>query len=164
MRSTFPMLAVPFVSLVLVSSAGAQGVLMERNVSTMMAKTIAETALEQCQKDGYRVTVAVVDRAGQLRVLLRGDGTSPHTIEMARRKAFTARTFRQTTIDFAKRTETGPGAALRNVTDVIAAGGGVPIKVGEDVIGAIGVSGAPGGDKDEVCANTGIAKVADQLK
>ena len=164
MRSTFPMLAVPFVSLVLVSSASAQGVLMERNVSTMMAKTIAETALEQCQKDGYRVTVAVVDRAGQLRVLLRGDGTSPHTIEMARRKAFTARTFRQTTIEFAKRTETGPGAALRNVTDVIAAGGGVPIKVGEDVIGAIGVSGAPGGDKDEVCANTGIAKVTDQLK
>src|SRR5712691_8442570 len=141
-------------------SAGAQ-VLMERNVSVKMALTIAETALAEC---GLRVSVAVVDRAGRLRVFLQGDGAAPHNIELARRKAYTARTFGRTSLEWAQRTETTlPGQ--RELTDVIPLQGGVPIKVGEDTIGGVGLSGAPnGGPQEEACGKAGIAKVADQLK
>ena len=141
-------------------SAGAQ-VLMERNVSVHMALTIAETALAEC---GTRVSVAVVDRAGRLRVFLQGDGAAPHNIELARRKAYTARTFGRTSIEWAQRTETNvPGQ--RALSEVIPLQGGVPIKVGEDTIGGIGLSGAPmGGPQEEACGKAGIAKVADQLK
>jgi uncharacterized protein GlcG (DUF336 family) len=141
-------------------SAGAQ-VLNEKNVSLKMALTIAETAQEQC---GSRVSVAVVDRTGRLKVFLQGDGAAPHNIELARRKAYTANTFGRTSIEWAKRTETQvPGQ--RALTDVIPLQGGVPIKVGETTIGGIGLSGAPkGGQQEEDCGNAGIAKVADQLK
>ena len=101
-------------------SAGAQ-VLTERNVSVHMALTIAETALAEC---GARVSVAVVDRAGRLRVFLQGDGAAPHNIELARRKAYTALTFRRTSADWAKRTAEGDIAGQRSLTDVIPLGGG----------------------------------------
>jgi uncharacterized protein GlcG (DUF336 family) len=141
-------------------AAGAQ-VLMERDVSVKMALAIAETALAEC---GQRVSVAVVDRAGRLRVFLQGDGAAPHNIELARRKAYTARTFGRTSLEWAQRTETTlPGQ--RELTDVIPLQGGVPIKVGNDTIGGIGLSGAPnGGPQEEACGIAGIAKVADQLK
>ena len=142
------------------SSATAQ-VLMQRDVSLRMALTIAEAALAQC---GITTSVAVVDRAGRLRVFLQGDGAAPHNLELARRKAYTARTFRQTSADWAKRTETiNPGQ--RMLTDVIPLMGGVPINVGEETIGGVGLSGAPmGGVQEEACAKAGIAKVADQLR
>ncbi len=142
------------------SSANAQ-VLMQRDVSLRMALTIAEAALAQC---GITTSVAVVDRAGRLRVFLQGDGAAPHNLELARRKAYTARTFRQTSADWAKRTETiNPGQ--RMLTDVIPLMGGVPINVGEETIGGVGLSGAPmGGVQEEACAKAGIAKVADQLR
>lgn len=151
--ATVAMLSVP-------SSAGAQ-VLTEHNVSVKMALTIAETALAEC---GARVSVAVVDRAGRLKVFLQGDGARPHNIELARRKAYTANTFGRTSIEWAKRTETNvPGQ--RALTDVIPLQGGVPIKVGDDTIGGVGLSGAPkGGPQEEACGMAGIAKVADQLK
>jgi uncharacterized protein GlcG (DUF336 family) len=141
-------------------TAGAQ-VLMERNVGIKMALTIAQTALAEC---GDRVSVAVVDRAGRLRVFLQGDGAAPHNIELARRKAYTARTFGRTSIEWAQRTETQvPGQ--RQLSEVIPLQGGVPIKVGEDTIGGVGLSGAPnGGPQEEACGKAGIAKVADQLK
>jgi uncharacterized protein GlcG (DUF336 family) len=141
-------------------SAGAQ-VLTERNVSVRMALTIAETALAEC---GARVSVAVVDRAGRLRVFLQGDGAAPHNIELARRKAYTARTFGRTSLEWAQRTETNvPGQ--RSLSEVIPLQGGVPIKVGEDTIGGVGLSGAPnGGPQEEACGKAGIAKVADQLR
>ncbi len=146
-------------------SAAAQGVIMERNVSLMMARAIADGAMEFCAKNGRGVSVAVVDRAGQVRVLYRGDATPPHSPELARRKAYTSRTFRRTSMEWAKRTETGGPVGQRNLADVIPLGGGVPIMVGDDTIGAIGVSGAQGGQEaDEACARAGIAKVADQLK
>jgi uncharacterized protein GlcG (DUF336 family) len=141
-------------------SAGAQ-VLMHRDVSLRMALTIAEAALAEC---GTTTSVAIVDRAGRLRLFLQGDNASPHNIELARRKAYTARTFRQPSAEWAKRTETA-NAGQRMLTDVIPLGGGMPINIGEETIGGIGLSGATGGQpKEEACAKAGIAKVADQLK
>ncbi len=136
-------------------------VLMQRDVSLRMALTIAETAIAEC---GINASVAVVDRAGRVRVLLQGDNANPHNMELARRKAYTARTFRQPSSAWAKRTET-TNAGQRMLEDVIPLGGGVPINVGEETVGAVGLSGAPGGQvKEEACANAGIAKVAHQLK
>jgi len=141
-------------------SAGAQ-VLTQRDVSLRMALAIAETALAQC---GVNTSVAVVDRAGRLRVFLQGDNANPHNIELARRKAYTARTFRQPSAQWAQRTET-TNSGQRMLADVIPLGGGMPINVGEDTIGGVGLSGAVGGQpKEEACATAGIAKVGDQLK
>jgi uncharacterized protein GlcG (DUF336 family) len=145
-------------------SAAAQGVLTEKSVSMLMAKAIAEGAVEQCTKDGFSVAVVVVDRAGVPRVMLRGDGTNPHNVENATRKAYTARTFRTSSGEWAKRTADPAAAGPRLLSGTIGLAGALPIKVGDDTIGAVGVSGAPGGDKDEVCAAAGIAKVQAQLK
>jgi uncharacterized protein GlcG (DUF336 family) len=145
-----------------VISSGAEAqVLMQRDVSLKMALTIAMTASEQC---GTRASIAVVDRAGRIKVWMAGDEGSPHNLELARRKAYTARTFRSPSAAWAKRTET-TNQGQRLLADVIPLGGGMPIMVGEDAIGGIGLSGAPGGQpKEEACASAGIAKVADQLK
>ena len=135
--------------------------LVHRDLSLKMALTIAQAALDQC---GYTTSIAVVDRAGRVRVLLEGDNASPHNAELARRKAYTARTFRTPSSEWAKRTETA-NAGQRELTDVIPLGGGMPIKVGEDTIGGVGLSGAMGGQPvEEKCATAGITKVADQLK
>jgi uncharacterized protein GlcG (DUF336 family) len=140
--------------------AGAQA-LMQRDVSLRMGLKIAEAALAEC---GDRTSVAIVDRAGRLRVFLQGDNASPHNIELARRKAYTARTFRMPSAEWAKRTETA-NQGQRALADVIPLGGGMPINIGEETIGAIGLSGAIGGQpKEEACAVAGIAKVADELK
>ena len=141
--------------------AGAQ-VLTEKNISIKMALTIAETALTDCTS---RVSVAVLDRSGRMRVFLQGDNASPHNLELARRKAYTALTFRRPSAEWAKRTATGDVTGQRSLAEVIPLGGGVPIMIGEDAVGAVGLSGAPGGQpKEEACAKAGIAKVADQLK
>ena len=142
-------------------SAGAQ-VLTEKNISIRMAMQIAETALTECTP---RVSVAVLDRAGRMRVFLQGDNASQHNLELARRKAYTALTFRRPSAEWAKRTAEGDVTGQRSLADVIPLGGGVPIMIGEDAVGAIGLSGAPGGQpKEEACAKAGIAKVADQLR
>jgi uncharacterized protein GlcG (DUF336 family) len=140
-------------------SADAQ-VLTEHDVSVRMALTIAEAALAEC---GTRVSVAVVDRAGRLRLFLQGDGASPHNLELARRKAYTAETFGRTSLEWAQRAKTvNPGQLM--LTDVMTQQGGVPIKIGNETIGGVGLSGAPnGGKQEEACARAGIAKVADQL-
>jgi uncharacterized protein GlcG (DUF336 family) len=160
---SFRMLAVAGVAAALVvpASANAQ-VLSEKNISVKIALTIAETALTECTP---RVSIAVLDRAGRMRVFLQGDGASPHNLELARRKAYTALTFRRTSADWAKRTAEGDVMGQRSLTDVIPLGGGVPIMIGEEAIGSIGLSGAPGGQpKEEACAKAGIAKVQDQLR
>ena len=142
-------------------SAGAQ-VLTEKNISIKMAMTIAETALNDCTP---RVSVAILDRAGRLRVFLQGDNASPHNLELARRKAYTALTFRRSSAEWAKRTAEGDVTGQRQLAEVIPLGGGVPIMIGEDAVGSVGLSGAPGGQpKEEACAKAGIAKVADQLR
>jgi uncharacterized protein GlcG (DUF336 family) len=145
----------------LASPADAQ-VITHRDVGVRMGLAIAVGALDQCEKDGNNVSVAVVDRAGRLRVFLQSDNANPHNIELARRKAYTARTFGRTSAEWAKRT-TEMLAAQRELADVIALRGGVPIKVGNETIGAVGVSGSSS-EGDEKCAMAGLAKVADQLK
>ena len=151
----------------LISPASAQ-LITEKSLPMAMAVTIAQTAAETCKGQGYRVSVTVVGRDGEVRVALRGDGTSPHTFENSRRKAYTARTFRVSSAEFAKRL-TDPARAPNTqaqatLPGVIALAGALPIMAGEEVIGAVGVSGAPGGERDEACAKAGIDKVADQLK
>ena len=154
---------VAFGALLLVPSSGRAQVLTERDVSVRMGLAIAEAALAQC---GANTSVAVVDRAGRVRVLLQGDGASPHNLELARRKAYTALTFRRTSAEWAAHTGADtPLAGQRMLADVIPLQGGVPIKVGEETIGGVGLSGAPmGGQQEEACAKAGIAKVADQLR
>lgn len=145
-------------------AASPQGLVMQRNLSLGLAKTMAEAALAACHERGYHTTVAVVDRAGQLLVLLRDEQASPQTAEMARRKAYTARMFRSTTADFQKRTAENPAySAQRNLTDILALSGGVPIKVGDETVGAVGSAGSTL-EQDDACAKAGVAKVADQLK
>jgi uncharacterized protein GlcG (DUF336 family) len=144
--------------------AQAQGLVTERSLSLAMAKTIAEAAQGECRAKGFHTTVAVVDRAGQLLVLLRDEQAAPHTVEMARRKAYTARMFRIPTAEFQKRTTPDqPIAGQRELTDMIALSGGVPIKLGEETIGGVGSAGS-NLDSDDACAKAGIAKVADLLK
>jgi uncharacterized protein GlcG (DUF336 family) len=138
--------------------------LTEKNVSMRMALAIIEGVLEQCAKDGHKVSVVIVGNDGAVRASLRGDGTAPHTMEFARKKAYTARTRNMTSLEFMKLTDNPASAYLKQIPDVVAVGGGVPIRAGNVPIGAVGVSGAPGGEKDEVCANAGIEKVAEQLK
>jgi len=142
----------------------AQGVVMQRNLSLGLAKNIAEAALAECQSKGFHTSVVVVDRAGQVLVMLRDEQASAQTAEMARRKAYTARMFRITTMEFQKRTAGDvPASAQRDVADILALSGGAPIKVGEETIGAVGSSGSSL-ESDDACAKAGIAKVAGQLK
>ena len=151
-------------SVLAVSPALAQAPQVEKNVSMAMALAIIQGTIEQCTKDGYKVSVVIVDKAGNVAASVRGDGTNPHTMEFGRLKAYTSRTRGQTSLEFMKLTSDPANAYLKQIPNTVAVGGGVPIKAGNEVIGAVGVSGAPGGEKDEVCANAGIAKVADALK
>jgi uncharacterized protein GlcG (DUF336 family) len=145
------------------STVLAQGLVTQKNVSLAMAQTIAQAALAQCESMGFKVSVAVVDRGGLTIVMLRGDGAGLHTPEGAERKAYTARTFSQPSADFVKRLSDRPDTVgSRQYTRVLALGGGLPIKAGNEVVGAVGVSGSPG--KDDVCSQAGIDKVADQLR
>jgi uncharacterized protein GlcG (DUF336 family) len=141
----------------------AQGLVMQRNLSLAMAKTIAEATLAECKSKGFNTAAAVVDRAGQVLVILRDEQATAQTAEMARRKAYTARMFRLTTLDFQKRTSDPTLAAQRDVADILALGGGVPIQVGNDTIGGVGSSGSSQ-EMDDACAKAGVAKVAEQLK
>jgi uncharacterized protein GlcG (DUF336 family) len=153
----------PVLFLVLSTPAGAQ-LLVHKDLTVAIAKTIVETSIESCKARGWSVSAVVVDRAGETLVAMRGDNASPHTMENARRKAYTARTFRQTTAEYAKKYVEHNPVVMQQVTlpGVIAIPGGVPIKVGEDVIGGVGLSGSPG--KDEECVQAGLDKVKEQLK
>ncbi len=151
-------------SILVAAPASAQAPQVEKNISMAMALAIIQGTIEQCTKDGYKVSVTIVDKAGNVAAQIRGDGTNPHTMEFGRLKAYTARTRGQTSLEFMKLVADPANAYLKQIPNTVAVGGGVPIKAGNEVIGAIGVSGAPGGEKDEVCANAGIAKVADALK
>jgi uncharacterized protein GlcG (DUF336 family) len=145
------------------SSAVAQGVVTQKTLSLAMAQTIANAAIAKCQSMGFKIAVSVLDRGGLALVMLRDESASLHTVESSDRKAYTARTFRQPSAAIVKRILDNPAVAgFKEYTRVIALAGGLPIKIGNDVIGAIGVSGSPG--KDDDCAQAGIDKIADQLK
>lgn len=145
--------------------AAAQGVVMQRNVSLPMAKAIAEATLAACKAKGFNTAAAVVDRAGEVLVLMRDEQATPQVGEMARRKAYTARMFRVPTSEFQKRTAdaTAGNAAQRDLADILALSGGMPIKVGEETIGAVGSAGS-NLEMDEACAKAGIDHVAQLLK
>ena len=149
------------------ASADAQA-LMQKNISVAQAMAAATAAIDKCGRaDGQvTITVAVVDRAGDVRLIINGDTASPHNLELARRKAYTARTFRRPSLEWAKGTlGDSPQAGQRELADVIPLGGGVPIMIGNETIGAVGVSGSAGGQPgDEECAKAGIAAIAAQLK
>jgi uncharacterized protein GlcG (DUF336 family) len=138
--------------------------LVHHDLSYAIARTIAETAMESCTAKGYAVSVVVVDRDGEDIVAFRGDNAGPHTLENARRKAYTARSFRTSTATYAKRFADNDPVVREQVTlpRVIAIPGGLPVKAGDDVIGGVGLSGTPG--VDEPCVQAGLDKVADQLK
>ena len=147
----------------LVTPASAQ-LLARKDLSAATALAIAETAIATCTANGYRVSATVVGRNGEVIVQIRGDGTGPHTMENSFKKAYTARTFRIASGEMEDRLKKNPAMGAQYLTGFTTAQGALPIKVGEDVIGAVGVSGAPGGEKDEACVKAGLDKVADQLK
>jgi uncharacterized protein GlcG (DUF336 family) len=151
-------------SMLAAAPALAQAPQVEKNISMAMAIAIIQGTLEQCTKDGYKVSVVIVDKGGNVAASVKGDGTNPHTMEFARLKAYTARTRGQTSAATQKQMEDPAFAFLKQIPGVVGIGGGVPIKAGNELIGGVGVSGAPGGEKDEACANAGLAKVADALK
>ena len=136
----------------------------QKSLSPAMVVTMAQTAMETCKANGYRVSVTILGNAGEVLIQLRGEGVGRHTMENSQRKAYTARTFRVPSGVWAENLAKDPIRAGQFLTGVIAFAGALPIKVGDDVIGAIGVSGAPGGEKDEACAKAAIDKVADQLQ
>ena len=131
-----------------VATADAQ-LLEHKDLSAAIAVTIAQTAIETCKANGYAVSATVVGRNGEIIVQVRGDNTGPHTIENSMRKAYTARTFRSPSGALVDRVKADPTLGLVHLTNVIANQGALPIKVGDEVIGAVGASGAPGGEKDE---------------
>jgi uncharacterized protein GlcG (DUF336 family) len=147
----------------LASPASAQ-LMQRKDLTAAIALTIAETAIATCKTNGYNVSVTVVGRNAETLVQVRGDNTGPHTMENSMRKAYTARTFRIPSGDMVTRVKNDPTLGLIHLSNVIANQGALPIKVGDDTIGAAGASGAPGGEKDEACIKAGIDKVADQLK
>jgi uncharacterized protein GlcG (DUF336 family) len=125
----------------------------------------AQAALGRCRANGFQVAVAVVDRMGVVQVLLRDRFAGPHTPETASGKAWTAVSFRTNTTALADATQAGrPQSGIRNRPGVVAVGGGLMIEAGGSILGAIGVSGAPGGKEDDVCAAAGIAAVKDSLE
>ena len=150
-------------ALALAQPASAQ-LVVHRDISAATALMIVQTAIETCKANGYAVSSTVVGRNGEIIAQARGDNTGPHTIENSFRKAYTARTFRIPSGEMVERVKKDPTMGAIHLTNIIANQGALPIKVGDEVIGAAGASGAPGGEKDEACVKAALDKVADQLK
>jgi uncharacterized protein GlcG (DUF336 family) len=146
------------------ATPASAALIMHKDLSYSVAKTIAEAVIAACTAKGYPESVVVVDRDGEMLVAMRGDEAAPHTMENARRKAYTAMTFKQTTAEYAKKLNDGNPVVRQQITlpNVIAIPGGVPIKAGDVVIGGVGASGSPGFDDD--CVAAGLDAVKDQLQ
>ena len=142
-----------------------EGTFQSKSLTPETALTAARAAMDACRKQGYQVAVAVTDKAGITQVLLRDRYAGPHTIEVATNKAWTAASFRTSTAALAIDTQSGrPMSGLRNVPRFLAIGGGQVIEAGGSTLGAIGVSGAPGGEADDSCAAAGIKAIADAIE
>jgi uncharacterized protein GlcG (DUF336 family) len=126
-----------------------------------LASKAIQTSLDACNKDGYRVSVSVVDRAGVLRAMVRADGAGSHTVDSSRKKAYTAASLRRSTTELAELINKVPTLqALGKMNDhVLMLGGGFPIEIGGEIVGGIGVSGAPGTHLDDACAQAGLAAI-----
>ena len=140
----------------------APGLISERSISANAAMELATTALEKCRADGYKVTITVLNRHARTSVVVSDDGVNPHTIENSMRKAYTAFTTRNPSVEMAKRTQPGL-AGFMQLEKITTVEGGLPIFSGKELIGAVGISGAPGGEKDSACAQAGIDKIAKSL-
>ena len=143
----------------------AQALVTERTLSLDAAREAASAALERCRKDGYQVTVTVLNKSGRTKVVLHDEGAGPHTLENSFKKAYTTITFRgETSGDFGRRVgKNPPPHPALHLGNVTTAEGALPIKAGNELVGAIGVSGAPGGARDAVCAQAGIDRIAREL-
>lgn len=147
------------------AAASAQAVRTEKNMSLELANQIASASVAACAANGYAVTATVVDRAGSVRAVQRADNAGPHTLAASQQKAFTSASAKNTTQAIMEGAQKNPAAAnLVHIPGYLLLGGGVPVKVGNEVIGAVGIGGAPGGHLDEQCAMTALDKVKDQLK
>lgn len=139
------------------SALASEATFTTRSLTLETATKAAQAALAACRKAGYQVGVAITDRSGVVQVFLRDRFAGAHTVDVAARKAWTSASFRMTTTALAAETQAGrPMSGLRSTPNVMAIGGGLPIEASGAVIGAIGVSGAPGGDADDACAKAGI--------
>ncbi len=145
---------------------GADELPKESVLPLALATTAATAAVEQCRADGYRVTAAVVDRQGLLRAQLRADGAGPHTLDSSRKKAYTAASLRRTTSDLAELIAKVPSLqALRDMNqEILMLGGGLPAFINGELVGAIGVGGAPGTQFDDACAQKGLDAVGATAK
>ncbi len=147
------------------AAASAQAVRTEKNMSLDLANQLAAATVSACSANGHAVTATVVDRAGTMRAVQRADNAGPHTLGASQQKAWTSASAKNTTLAMMEASQKNPAAAnLVNIPGYLLLGGGVPVKVGNDVIGAVGVGGAPGGHLDEQCALAALDKVKDQLK
>ncbi len=146
-------------------SAKAEEALISFKVlSPAVALELAQATLEACRNEGYQVAVAVVDRFGITQVILRDRFAGPHTPETARRKAWSAVSFRTDTLEMSELTQAGqPLSAMRFVTDALMGGGGVRVEAAGSIVGGVGVSGAPGGPADDACARVGIEAIEDKI-
>ena len=143
----------------------ADGARSEKNMTLALANQLAAAAVSACQANGYAVTATVVDRAGGVRAMHRADNAGPHTIAASERKAYTSASAKSATTAMMETAQKNPGAAnLVNIPWFLLLGGGMPVKVGNEVIGAVGVGGAPGGHLDDQCVVAALEAVKDQLK
>ena len=153
-----------FITVACATTFAQDGTFISRSLTTETAIAAANAALQSCRKQGYQVAVAVVDRSGLVQALLRDRFAGAHTIEVAINKAWTATSFKTSTADLARETQPGmPMSGLRNLPRFLAAGGGLVIEGGGSGLGAIGVSGAPGGEADDGCAKAGIAAIREAI-
>ncbi|WP_077003275.1 heme-binding protein [Variovorax sp. KK3] len=144
--------------------AAGPAVRSEKNISLELANQLAAATVAACAANGYSVAATVVDRAGVVRAVQRADNAGSHTVAASERKAWTSASAKTPTLAMMENAQKNPGAAnLVNIPGFLLLGGGVPVKSGNDVIGAVGVGGAPGGHLDEQCANAGIEKIKAQL-
>ncbi len=146
--------------------ASAESLPLEATLPLALANKAAAAALAQCKRDGYRVSVAVVDRAGVLKVLLREDGAGPHTTDSSTRKAYTSASLRRPTSEFAQLIAKMPALqGLRDMNEkILILGGGWPIEIAGEVVGGIGVGGAPGAHLDDACAQAGLNSIGAKPK
>jgi uncharacterized protein GlcG (DUF336 family) len=166
MRHTSKLAAAAIVAAVCVgSTANAQSVRTERNMSLDLANQIAAASVAACHANGYAVAATVVDRAGTVRAVQRADNAGPHTLGASERKAWTAASAKNSTQAMMEAVQKNPAAAnVVNIPGYLLLGGGVPVRVGNDVIGAVGIGGAPSGHLDEQCAMAALDAVKDDLK
>ena len=148
-----------------VCPVNAQATYSVRILTPETALKAAQAALKKCRDSGYQATVAVVDRMGVVQVLLRDRFAGPHTTDLASAKAYTAVSFRTNTTELAEATQPGrPQSGVRSRPGVAAVGGGLMIEAGGSLLGAIGVSGAPGAREDDACAAAGITAIREDIE